>query len=460
MDITENPKYKIFFDKLFEEYTYEKDFFIKNDEVFILNSTIKLNFDGKYNSIEFPNIKHTDGDFGKYNPDFSFKIYEANCDKLIFNKLETEFFSIENSYFNQLIFNNVDDSYIKTFDYQAKNEDPETEIIIPQNMNIEHIHICNSNHKWSILDNDSILSINLNNIRYKQINKYKNVISFTIKSVDLDDLNISESKKLTWFEYEQKDSRKKNIVVKNLNLCVLYLNLKNANLELENLSSLEILKIENNLSLTTDSNLLSQKVINLNNINSNNLKQLIIKGYKLDNSKILYSNTLFKLNVNKDCHPDVLETKTTLSLLGSNNLNLFVKVSDSNIYYTIDDVILKSRVNPELFNVINDLLEIRKSTPLMKKILLNDLDNITENDFKSIYQKDIAGFNVLFYCRTLDSLKVILKHKEYIFNKNDINLLSSEALRSYYQKEMILKDVNNSELNLITLKNNIKIKCL
>ena len=447
MNIEKDPKYQLFFEVLDEE--HKKYIEIKNNTIFINHYNCCLNFDKKkhYSTIEIPNIESSE----------TITIYDANCNELIFNNIKVNELYLCDNNFNSLKFKSHQESFVRYFiykNYEANTSNRNKLIKIPANINFREISINdnNNNNYWEIEDNKYLNSIEFKYTNIHKINKYDSVNKIEIKNTNLnfDNFGFDEMESLKKIIYTNTKELSEKINVCGMeNLIELSIYIENKSMiELENLSNLHKLVIENSKN---DYNL-----VNLDKINSTFLSSLTINGFKIQDTKsIIYDDKIIELDIPNNSK-EYIKGESISILLKDKTFNFYSPKKDNILDFIeikekyFDDDSCDNDYDESWYFHITDLIKeflcLMKSTNLMTKLFYNNLNAITKEDLLTINQEDIKGFKAISYCRTIEALKMILKHKDYHLNNNDITLLSNEKLKSFYQKELI-------KSNIPTIKN-------
>lgn len=433
MDIIFNPKYQLFFKTLFrqkEVSELSEIFFIDKKEnndfnSIFLKKEVVLDFKAeKYKCIEIPNIRSND----------NLILKNVNCDKLILNGCQLKELIIDHSKFNQLKFNcnkNSNYHFISTFRYNGRNEDNENLITIPPIIFFQTMYISNSRKKWRI--NNNLFKLNIKNIPFNRI-------------------KIKNKEKVTSITYKNKLSQK--IELANMdNLEFIMLNVsKQTSIKLRNIPNLSKLFIKNTtINNKNNYEIESQNILNLNKINSSQLSELSILGFEIKNTPILNDPKLKYICLDNN-YPGALKGKYIFMLSNDKELNFFLipRKTKENIF---NFLLQEQWILEEKNNIINEFLELRESTLLMKNVLMDNLKYIQEDDFKTIHKNDKMGLNALLYCSKLDTLKTILQNKNYVLNKDDMEKLTNKIFKSYYENEFIKQKLRTK--NSLTINTNL-----
>ena len=428
-NIEHEPKYQLFF-KIFKK---KYDLHIENNTVSI-NGSCNLDFtDIQCDKLELPNIHITK----------ELSLVNLNCDELILNNIKATSFTLENITCSSLKFNSYNNTIIEMFSCTDFNEPISNklkiqptfvynnlynEIIIPSDIHFKRIYIENSNHKWKILDNKFLKELNLYKTNIHNFSNYNSINEIFLQRVNIDESkikfnNIDSLKKITCYldNHENKIEKINISNMKNLE----YIDVQ-SNMSSMNLKNLPIL---NTLNITSIND--SENYIDLDKINSTNLSSLTIKGFKIKDLSFLHNNfKIEKLDISSNS-PDFLKKESIVILLKDKTFNFYTPYKKSFL-----DVV-DCNYDCEYKRNANNFITLMKSNNLMIKLFYNNLDDITEEDLLLINKEDIKGFKAISYCKTIEALNVILNHKDYHLNNNDLNLLSNETLKSYYQKELI-----------------------
>lgn len=468
MKLAENKKYSIFLEILSDYKKKHPDrFYIKENTIF-LNQDISLFFDTRYENddIEIPDIK---------GEGVTINLVRLNCNKLIFNAINIEALKIESGKIKKLQFNNPENSIINQFHYKndltTQEEDKNKKsliLTIPNNIFFKNIYIYNSGYLWDILDNNYLESLTLSLVHLKNINQYSNLKKIILNRArssnieDIENIDFSNMKKLKEIKYFVNTTGIKNININNLpylEKVKITVSCEKSNIFIENLPSLKKIDFDNSKYHDPRKALINQ--VDLKNINSDFLSEVTILGYKIKNLETVYSDRLEFLEVGKNSTKNIICGENIFIFNDINNIKNNFKFSsntDRKIYNMCEYISYKFKDDDN----IKEFFKLRHSTQLMRKLFTNELNNITIGDLKTVNEKDKFGLEAISYCRTIDSLKTILKYTDYTINQNDMNKLISEPVISYYQNILIkeeLKGSNNSNIEQdFKIKAQIKLK--
>lgn len=451
MKIINDPKYKAFFISLqYELLIKPNSVKIDNNIVYIFEN-ITLSFKGnqKLKVLEIPPIINV---LGPTRSNQTLNIEHANCEKIIFNSIYIHSILMNECDFEDLEFKDLKNSAVSTFYFDGKNKEQRISKIkqIPKNIGKCSIHIIKSNNKWDILDNKTLNNLIIKKAKIVKINNYPKLIKMSLyDAIDIFDINFSELKSIKHIDITNTTksiiSNENAVKITHLgDLIELNLNdyISGDKIILEELPNLETLNI-----ICQNTKIKENNYLVLNKINSKKINELKISGYRLEDSSILYSPKINILDIEKDLHPDIIHSssffvnkKLKIMILSKDkSFNCFINNYKTNIYeYILQN---KRRIRKDFNSNIDCFLYLRKSTLLMGKLLKNQLDKITDDDFKFINDTDRYDVNLIHYCITLDSLKKIIKHKDYTMNNIDYQFLQGE-LKSYYEKIWLSKQNN------------------
>lgn len=395
--IKEKLKYQLFFEILDKN---DIKYIQRKNIVFINQSFCHLDFSNKnYNRLGIPNI----------NIKGTLILSNINCNELILNKIKASHIHISKSEINELKFNSSNSS-ARSFSYFCTN-DKYGLITIPPNIKFDEIKI-KSNKTWEIMNNKYLYHLGLYNVNINKFHKYNSLWSITLTDIDLNKVNFSGMGSLKNIYYE---STKIQDTIKFSNIkSLLELDIKTtqkSNIELENLPKLSYLLINYKQKIKKTNN-----CIDLGKINSKQLRVLIVSDFTVKNISECSSRVL-GLNIYSDS-PNFVRGKRISMLLNDNTFDFFLNNNDGakiNIFSFKE----MSNINKEKLKIISEFLMLRKSTPLMEKLLKNDLKKITDNDLETINQKDLKGATAISYCNTKEAVELISKYKK---NKT-INLI-------------------------------------
>lgn len=227
---------------------------------------------------------------------------------------------------------------------------------------------------------------------------------------------------------------------------------KQTSIKLRNIPNLSKLFIKNTtINNKNNYEIESQNILNLNKINSSQLSELSILGFEIKNTPILNDPKLKYICLDNN-YPGALKGKYIFMLSNDKELNFFLipRKTKENIF---NFLLQEQWILEEKNNIINEFLELRESTLLMKNVLMDNLKYIQEDDFKTIHKNDKMGLNALLYCSKLDTLKTILQNKNYVLNKDDMEKLTNKIFKSYYENEFIKQKLRTK--NSLTINTNL-----
>ena len=433
-NIENDPKYKLFF-KVLKKKNY--DLHIKNDTVF-LEGWCGLDYINisKRNKIEIPNI----------NIKGVLELTNINCNELILNNIKAKILSLNECQCSSLKFNNYNDTLVETFFCSDFNDDIEGKLItIPSDIHFKNIHIKKSNHNWNILDNKFLKELNLYKTNIENncdFNRYSCINEIIIDNININKFKINNIRTLKKISYTNTIKLSEEIDISNMK------NLKDIYIKIDDKSTINLKKLPK-LSYIFIENSNNDVYIDLNKIKSNNLSDISIIGFQIKDPSILYDPKIKKLNISKN--PSYCIKDWPMQIL------ILLKDKTFNFYTPVKKNFFEFMKKPS-DKKINRFLYLMKSTSLMIKLIYNNLNSITQEDLSSINQRDVKGFKAISYCRTIEALKMILNHKDYYLNNDDLDLLSNDTLKSYYQKELIKSNLSTQPVK--KENNRIQKKCL
>lgn len=412
------------------------------------------------------------------------ELMNVNCDDIIFDTLKVDNLCIENSFIkNNILFNNLSETSIKgTFFYSAKeteqlnNSKHSITKIIPHNLKVQTINIKDNGNKWNILSNINLMSLELKNISITKFNDFPNLTELKIQEIrNTIKINYSELPNLHTF-YSENNDNKINLDFINIpNLKEIKITGKNQKFIIENCQNLKkifIFEDENHSENKQVKNNLVEKVgkifkvknkinnigiIDFNKINSNNLCEIKIKDYKINDLTPLNKYIMEYIQLGLNTHPSLKSKEMFVISSQIKNFQLLPLFNgNTKIEYFNDYVgIPFDKIEAKKLTKIIKMLKLRKSTALMKKMMYNDLENINSKDLELINKKDITGSSITRYCGNIEALKVILSNKNYIINENDLEDITIPELKHYYEKHLIEQNIMNKN-NITNKKQKIK----
>ena len=436
-NIENDRKYKLFFKVLKKNY----DLHIKNDTVFLEGwcglDFVNMSKRNKRNKLEIPNI----------NIKGTLELTNINCNELILNNIKAEVLFLNKCQCSSLKFNNYNNTLVEAFFCSDFNDEIEGKLItIPSDIHFKNIDIKKSNHNWNILDNKFLKRLDLNSTNINNncdFNKYSCINTIIIDNINIDKFKINNIKTLKKISYTNTIKLSEEIDISNMkNLEEIYIKIDDkSTINLKKLPKLSYIFIENSNN---------DVYIDLNKIKSNNLSDIRIKGYKIKDPSILYDPKIKELNISNN--PSYCIKDWPMQIL------ILLKDKTFNFYTPVKKNFFEFIKEPSNKKTSRRFLYLMESTSLMIKLIYNNLNSITQEDLSSINQRDIKGFKAISYCRTIEALKIILNHKDYYLNNDDLDLLSNDTLKSYYQKELIKSSLFTQPVK--KENNRIQKKCL